>query len=288
MQRIIKLKDLLHEQTTAPQDMFPATYEDLDDTQKADFDAWADQNYSHMDKITAYDEYGYLQWWLGSLQDGGQGHNTEDGTEFEDGGDGGDEDEDGNIKWIKTLFDVEITVTEIAVYSFLIGQTILSGKRLIRQGTFKKTAGELGAIAFPIYNTMLKIPIGGYNSFMGMIAAKRLSREKGAVKETMEYLSGARSLDDLVKATTKEEKQMLKQFRRAALRGDINITKLIKEITKPLLADITKGKATVGVVKQLLGKNYKNYKLYDTALSIQLEKATKYGPEYYKNARTTL
>ncbi len=239
--------------------------------------------WSHVD---TYDEYGYLQWWLGTIQDGGQGFDTQDGLDFSRGGNPPDEVE--YIAWIKDVFGVELTPKEAAIYAYLIGQTVVSGYRIKKAGTFKKTAGEIGAIGFPIYNTMLKMPIAGYKSFMGWVAAKQLTRQQGALKDTMEYLSGARGLDNLVKATTKEEKEMLKQFRKAALRGDITVTKMIKEITKPLLADITKGKATVDVVKQLLGPNYRKYTLYDDALSIQLTKANKYGPDYYKNAQTTL
>jgi hypothetical protein len=257
---------------------FPVTYDKLTEKQKQSFDAWADENKPSMTKENAYNEYGYTEWWLGSIESGGLGQDTDDGAIYSLG------DEGENSK----IFGYELTNLMIAL-GVLLGPGLF---RLIWKGGKGEYVGlrtsKILQKAFPVYDILFKFIISGGKPFIRLVRGNQKDKQEGALIELMTYLSGKQSFETLVKASTKEEKELLKQLRSAAMRGDITISALLKDITKPLLADITKGKVTVDVLKQLLGKNYKKTKLYQDAARIQLEKARKYGVEYYANAQRTL
>ncbi len=272
---LIEWKQFLNE----GDDEWPTTYNKLTPEQKKSFDAWADENVSTMSKEEAYFEYGYTKWWLGSKESGGLGQKTDDSAMI----DVGDDDDDGFSIYGYTLSNLTIAL------GVLLGPGLF---RLLWRGVRGKHVGketkQILQGAFPTYHILFKFIITGNNSILRLVRKQQKNKQEGALVELMTYLSGKQSLETLVKASTKEEKQLLKQLRSASMRGDITISKLLKDITKPLLADITKGKATVDVLKQLLGKNYKKTQLYQDAARIQLEKARKYGAEYYANAQRTL
>lgn len=272
---LIEWKQFLNEDD----DKWPTTYNKLTPEQKKSFDAWADENVSTMSKEEAYSEYGYTKWWLGSKESGGLGQKTDDSAILDLGNDDDDE---------FSVFGYSLSNLTIAL-GVLLGPGLF---RLIWRGVrgkhVGKRTGEILQRAFPVYDILFKFIISGNDKLMTLVRKNQKNKQEGALVELMTYLSGKQSFETLVKASTKEEKQLLKQLRSAAMRGDITISKLLKDITKPLLADITKGKVTVDVLKQLLGKNYKKTQLYQDAARIQLEKARKYGAEYYANAQRTL
>ena len=255
----------------------PSKYADLTPEQKQSFDAWAEKNAPTMSKEEAYFEYGYTKWWLGSVKSGGMGKETEDSVIF-------DTDKDGRKK------NGDDTILGMNKYYFYAGLAVLLGPgiwRIVRdrKGLVGKSAGEILTQTFPIYYTLFKLADRGILGYFRKRAAKT---EKGALMDTINYLNSGKTFDQLVASADKEEVEMLKQLRNAARSADITVTKMLNDITKPLLTDIGKGKMTADVVKELLGKNYKKYPLYKTALEIQYSNTLKHGPDFYKNARTSL
>tara|TARA_R110000796_G_scaffold115346_1_gene227254 strand:- start:70 stop:918 length:849 start_codon:yes stop_codon:yes gene_type:complete len=282
---MISLKNLILEQNSInpPALEPPATYDVLNDTQKKSFDAWVASHPDEtggMDNATAYNEYGYTKWWHGPVSDGGLGHDTADGAIFDM--------EDGSINSI-----IGIPWNNLAtVIAVLVGPGIFRGTwkgiNRIWSREAEVTSKQMLQGAFPTYASLFTHIISRKDSLMRLIRKRQTNKETGAILELQAYLNGGKSFGDLIKATTKEEQEMLKQLRQASMRGELTVSTILKDITKPLLDDVAKGKITANYIKDLLGKNYKKSSFYRTALQIQYSTRIKYGEGAYKNAQDKL
>ena len=269
---MISLKNLILEQDNVNP---PATYDMLNATQKKSFDAWFASHPNDtggMNHADAYNEYGNNKWWHGPVSDGGLGYDTADGAIFDT--------EDGSINSI-----IGIPWNNLAtVIAVLVGPGIVRGtlkglkRKWSREGEI--TSKQMLQGAFPTYASLFTHIISRKDSLMRLIRKRQTNKETGAILELQAYLNGGKSFGDLIKATTKEEQEMLTQLRKASMRGELTVSTILKDITKPLLDDVAKGKITANYIKDLLGKNYKKSEFYRTALQIQYNNRHKIWERY--------